>query len=203
MHKGNVKGTKWPPEEYTPDELMRLIHGCGSERPVQLRNRALVVVLWAGMARIDEALSMLPHDYIGDTGGAGELYIRRGKGCKPRRVALSPDMAPMVEEHVAARVKMGFAGDVPLFCTGTGRKMDKDNVRKWIQGLGVRLGITKPMRCHDLRRSGAMKLMRAGIPIGIISRAMGHSSVSTTARYLTTTGDMEVLEAMKGMTWAA
>lgn len=48
----------------------------------------------------------------------------------------------------------------------------------------------KDLRFHDLRRTGATRLRRAGMPIGKIARILGHRSIKTTYVYLGVSEDM-------------
>src|SRR5882724_10704911 len=45
-------------------------------------------------------------------------------------------------------------------------------------------GIHKRVHAHGLRHTHAAQLQEEGVDIGIISKQLGHASISTTARYL-------------------
>ena len=63
-------------------------------------------------------------------------------------------------------------------------------------------GIEKRVYRHGLRHSFAAELRKEGVDIAIISRQLGHWSISTTAVYLNHIAPYAVIEAMRGRTWA-
>jgi len=65
----------------------------------------------------------------------------------------------------------------------------------------VRAGIDKRVHAHGLRHTHAAQLRAEGIDIGIISKQLGHSSISTTARYLDHLAPRAVIETMRNRTW--
>lgn len=205
----NCKGNTCPPEEYTPDEVMRLIWACGNRRPSNKRYRAMIVVMWAGMARCNEMMAMRPFDYDRKT---GKLYIYKGKGRKgvastTRWVSIAPPLRIFLERWLDVRKKYLKTQDRPppdrrLFCTSNATPLDyKTHVWRMLVRMGAKAEITKHIRAHNLRRSGAMLLMRQGYNIGVISRALGHRNISTTNIYLQQTTQSEVMDALNNTEW--
>lgn len=195
-HRGNVKGTKLPPEPLTVDEVHALMSACSKRAPTGVRNRALLAVLWRGCLRISEALALRPSDY---TPADGTLRILQGKGGKDRTVAVNAEAAAALDCWVERRSAAGHNGHRRLFCTLEGGAMSDAYVRAMLPRLARRAGITKRVHAHGLRHSGACELRRAGIDIGIISKALGHASIATTARYLDHIAPTAVIDAMRGI----
>jgi integrase len=101
------------------------------------------------------------------------------------------------------RASLGINGMHPAFCLVDGRPLDDGYVRVLLPRLGRIAGIEKRVHAHGLRHTHAAELRRDGIDIAIISRQLGHRSISTTAHYLAHLAPMAVIEAMQGRTWTA
>jgi integrase len=67
--------------------------------------------------------------------------------------------------------------------------------------LGRLAGITRRVHAHGLRHTMASELREEGLDIGIISKQLGHRSITTTARYLDHIAPLAVLQAMAKRTW--
>ena len=57
------------------------------------------------------------------------------------------------------------------------------------------------MHPHGLRHSFAAGLMAEGVPVNVISAALGHSSVATTATYLAHIQPQEVIDTLRSRSW--
>jgi integrase len=67
--------------------------------------------------------------------------------------------------------------------------------------LAKRAGIEKRVHPHGLRHTHSAELMLEGVPVPIIQRALGHTSLATTDRYLRHIAPKDVVEAMRGRDW--
>ena len=83
------KGRRYPAEPLSDDEVRALLGAIKGNRPIAVRNRALVAVLWGAGLRISEALALMPRDVKDES-----LRVRHGKGDKARVVGLRPDAVP-------------------------------------------------------------------------------------------------------------
>ena len=70
-----------------------------------------------------------------------------------------------------------------------------------LKRLAARAGIDKRVHAHGLRHTHAAQLRAEGIDIAIISRQLGHASISTTARYLDHIAPTAVIDAIRNRTW--
>lgn len=71
-------------------------------------------------------------------------------------------------------------------------------VRQMLPRLARKAGIAKRVHAHGLRHTHAAELRREGKDIGAISKQLGHSSISTTARYLDHIAPEDVARAIAG-----
>ena len=110
-----------------------------------------------------------------------QLRVALGKGAKERRVPLSPrllsELRAYWQQHRPPEFLFpGRTQDVPLAAT-TIQKVCKAAAHK--SGLANR-----KVTPHTLRHSFATHLLEAGVDLLTISRLLGHSSFSTTTKYL-------------------
>ncbi len=70
--------------------------------------------------------------------------------------------------------------DAFVFATSTGRPLDSRNVTKDLQSALARAGLPR-QRFHDLRHAYATLMIEAGEELSVVSRALGHADLSTTA----------------------
>ncbi len=195
-------GMKLPAEILTPAEIRRLLDACARRGPSGLRNRALIVVLWRGGLRSAEALALELRDVDQE---AGTVTIRHGKGNRRRVVGLDPPAFAVLERWLAVRRELGIPRGAPVFCMITngnrGRPMGAAYWREAIKKLGVKAGIEKRVHSHGLRHTHAVELMREGVPLLVIQRQLGHSSLQITQRYLDHLEPGEVVATMQARTW--
>lgn len=195
-------GLKFPAEVLTPDEIGRLIAACPRRGPSGLRNRALIVLLWRGGLRCQEALDLELRDV---DQSAGTITVRHGKGNRRRVVGLDPPAFAVLELWLVARGELGVPRGSKVFCTITagniGRPMGAGYWREAIKKLGVKAGIEKRVHSHGLRHTHATELMREGTSLLVISRQLGHSSLGITQRYVDHLEPAEVVQTMQHREW--
>ena len=184
----------FPPEPLTTDECRRLIAACSPRCPTGLRNRALIVTLWRGGLRCSEAIGLHPRDL-----NNGVLRVRRGKGGKYRTVALDPEAWAVLQAWLERKARMGIGG--PVFSTLRGEPLQTSYVRTLFKRLGSKAHVSKRCHAHGLRHTFAAGLADEKVDIRIIQRALGHSSLGTTARYVDHLNPTAVIDALRARTW--
>jgi site-specific recombinase XerD len=176
------KGHVYPADPPTVDEIVAVMRQTPADRH-GLRLRALIVVLWRGGLRIQEALSLIESDL---DPRRGSILIRRGKGNRRREVGMdswawTDHLAPWL----AARVELPIGA---LFCVidgpTRGRPWSATAARGELRRYAAAAGVRRRLAPHQLRHAHAVELAREGVPLPMIQRQLGHSYVSTTSVYL-------------------
>lgn len=67
-----------------------------------------------------------------------------------------------------------------VFCQENGRALDPARISKVFASLAAEAGLPH-VRLHDLRHGSASLLMAAGVPLAVVSKRLGHSSISVTS----------------------
>ena len=129
----------------------------------------------------------------------GVLRVRRGKGGKYRTVALDPEAWAVLTTWLERKARLGIGG--PVFSTLHGEPLQTSYVRSLFKRLGSKAHIAKRCHPHGLRHTFAAGLAEEKIDIRIIQRALGHSSLGTTARYVDHLNPTAVIDALKSRTW--
>lgn len=189
------------PSEETPtkgatlDDLRALEAGCAGERPIDLRDRAIVVILVTTAAR-NSAVRLLRLDDIDLERSL--LQFRRGKGGKTLLVALHPDARAAIEHYLAGG-RPGLVGALdPADDSGFLFPSERDRRRPLgMNALSLMLtrryhagGGTLPyFGSHRIRHGTATLLANNGMPLEELSRYMGHASTQVTRRYAVQTPD--------------
>jgi integrase len=68
---------------------------------------------------------------------------------------------------------------------------------------GAKAGLAKRVHPHGLRHSYASALVREGVPLNVISKALGHSSSAITSRYLDYIAPADVIALGRSRSWTA
>jgi site-specific recombinase XerD len=188
---------RFPPETLTDAEVRALLEPCrGSASGI--RNRALIAILYRAGLRISEALDLYPKDVDLDRGA---IRVLHGKGGKSRVVGVDRGALAILERWLDVRACCGHGSHVPVFCTVSGERLTAGYVRRWLPILGSRAGIAKRVHAHGLRHTHAAQLREEGVDIGIISKQLGHASISTTAHYLDHIAPWAVVDAISCRDW--
>lgn len=196
-------GQKYPAEILTRAEIGRLLAVCSRRGHAGVRNRALIVVMWRAGLRIAEALALRVKDVDLD---AGTITVLHGKGNRRRIVGIDPEALAVIERWIVRRRELGIGPGSPLFCTISGdtrgRPVKDSCVREALKDLAAKAGIEKRVHPHGLRHTHAAELAHEGVPVHVIRRQLGHSSLATTERYIDHLSPMDVIEAMRKRDWA-
>lgn len=184
-------------EILSSDDVRALLQHC-ELGPTGIRNKALIALMFRGGLRVSEALALMPKDYEAET---GTVRILHGKGDKPGVVAIDETAGSLIDAWLESRSELGLGDDSPLFCTRKGRGMARRDVQEMMTRVGWKAGIRKRVHPHGLRHSFAAGLAAEGVPINVISGALRHKSVATTAIYIGHIQPQEVIDCLRSRSW--
>jgi integrase/recombinase XerD len=176
-------GRRLPRGVLTYDEVERLVGRANVTRPVGLRDRAMMEVLYSTGLRRQELVRLSLQDLAPDRGTA---LVREGKGRRDRMVPVGARALGWVLRWlVEARPALVVPPDEGyLFVTRQGRPFRprwlSDLVRRYVvrAGLGAQRGA-----CHLFRHTMATLMLENGADIRFIQELLGHASLATTEIY--------------------
>ncbi len=192
---------------FTEDEVRALVHAAHRYPPRYGCRRwrlyaTLFGLLYVTGMRVSEALALTLQDL--DLREA-VLRIRKTKFHKARLVPLQESTCAALRQYLLTRAERGHPthGDAPLFVNGDGKRLPYTSVRQAFHTsarlAGIEGGVSdRTPRIHDLRHTTAVRRLhlwyRAGENVQallpVLVTYLGHSSVSSTALYLTTTAEL-------------
>lgn len=179
------------------EEVERLIAEVPSETESDLRDRAILELLFSSGLRVSELVG-LNRDSINTK---RREFVVRGKGNKDRPIFISKNAAEHIEEYLKAR-KDNLQ---PLFINysrrytkpstdGNYRRITARSVQRMIEKYSRLAGITKHVSPHTMRHSFATDLLVNGADLRSVQGMLGHASIATTQIYTHVT-DQHLKEA--------
>jgi site-specific recombinase XerD len=173
----------------SPDELSRLLNSPNTNSLKDLRDKAILELLFSTGLRVSELCSLTnDFDFKRD-----EISIR-GKGGKVRVVFISEEAKTAVKKYLDARKDMDDALFVQIDTEkfpskdirGTkekGNALTRRSIERIVKQHAIKAGITKKVTPHVIRHSFATDLLNNGADIRSVQVMLGHSSISTTQIY--------------------
>ena len=151
-----------------------------------LRDRALIELLYGTGARISEVLGLAVDDFTDCEG----LIMLHGKGDKQRIVPVGSKALEAVEAYlVRARPVLSKGKSHALLLNKRGGALSRQSAWAVLKDTAARAGITHDISPHTLRHSFATHLLEGGADVRVVQELLGHSSVTTTQIYTHVTAE--------------
>lgn len=168
------------PEILTMDEVIRLLDQPKGDSPKEIRDKAMLELLYATGIRVSELISLKVSDvnlkmgYILCRDANKERIIPFGREAKN---ALVKYLDKTREEMIG-----GNDSDV-LFSNCSGQAMSRQGFWKLIKYYAKKADIKSEITPHTLRHSFAAHLVENGADLRSVQEMLGHSDISTTQIY--------------------
>jgi integrase/recombinase XerD len=169
------------PRTLSPGEAERLVEAASGTAPRDLRDRALVELLYGAGLRVSEAVGL-------ERGGVDldERLVRSiGKGGKERIVPLGRSAADALRRYLArGRPFLDRRRRPELFLNAQGGALTRAGAFLILRRLADRAGL-EPGRVHPhlLRHSFATHLLEGGADLRSVQEMLGHADLATTELY--------------------
>jgi integrase/recombinase XerD len=185
------------PEVLTVDEVDALLRTRGDAEdaaPADIRDRALLELLYAAGLRISEAVGLDRDDIDLD---AAQVRVV-GKGDRQRQVPVGEIAVVWLRRYVdevrpgllaASRDATAAPHGGPLFLSIRGDRLDRRRAWEMLVSAARSAGLKKGISPHTLRHSFATHLLEGGADLRIVQELLGHASISTTQLYTHLTGE--------------
>jgi site-specific recombinase XerD len=163
------------------DELNRLMRAPAGPSLQDLRDRAILELLFSTGLRVSELCSL-----DRDLDLSRDEFSVRGKGEKVRVVFLSPAAKKVIKEYLDKR---GDVDEALFVQMGKASKSAKDlrltprSVERIVKHYATKAGITRKVTPHVIRHSFATDLLENGADLRSVQALLGHSNIATTQVY--------------------
>ena len=166
------------PDVLTTGEIDRIIAAVDGTTPKEIRDAAMLEVLYSCGLRVSELTSLRIRDLF-----FGEGYIRvTGKGDKQRLVPVSDTAREKIYVYLDCR-KGGSSSEETLFLNNRGGRLSRVMIFTIIKQAVLRAGIDKQVSPHTFRHSFATHLLEGGASIRQVQEMLGHENIITTEIY--------------------
>ena len=173
------KVEKKAPAVLTREETVRLLEEAKGKSPKELRDSAMLELLYATGIRVSELISLKVTDV-----NMQMEYITCRDGSRERIVPFGAVAKLALEQYLQeGRPAMAETGGTYLFTNCSGQAMSRQGVWKLVKAYGRKAGITGELTPHTLRHSFAVHLVSNGADLHSVKEMLGHSDISTTQMY--------------------
>ncbi|MCP4292172.1 MAG: tyrosine recombinase XerD [bacterium] len=174
------KGRKLP-VILSVDQVVRLIEGVQGGKPRELRDRAILEILYGCGCRVSELCGI----DVMDLDLNDEMLLVRGKGNKQRLVPVGQPAAEAVNNYINAGRALLLKDKLhsALFLNNRGGRLSRVSVWNLLKAAGREAQLPPELSPHTLRHSYATHLLEGGADLRIVQELLGHADISTTEIY--------------------
>ena len=170
------------PKILSEEDVDKLINAPDTKKPIGLRDKAMLEILYACGLRISELISL----------NVLNLNIRQGlvrvmgKGKKERMVPMGEQALECVSDYLTYGRDQFFKGNQSssyLFLSKRGTGMTRQAFWYRIKKYALQSVVDESLSPHTLRHAFATHLLNHGADLRTIQLLLGHTSLSTTQIY--------------------
>lgn len=168
------------PEIMTPDEVVRLLEQPSGDSPKEIRDKAMLELLYATGIRVTELITLnlsdvnMQMNFILCRDRNKERIIPFGAAAKNALARYLDGTREEMLENKKSEV---------LFANCSGQPMSRQGFWKLIKHYAKKADIQADITPHTLRHSFAAHLVENGADLRSVQEMLGHSDISTTQIY--------------------
>jgi site-specific recombinase XerD len=180
--KGGRRGRTLP-KPLAEREVIKLLDSIPAVTAVDLRDRALLELLYGTGARVSEVVGL----GLGDVDFDEELLLLMGKGAKQRLVPMGTTLKRALLDYLGAGGRDSLFASTKgsqVFLNSRGGPLTRQGIDVIIHKRALLVGIDrKRISAHVFRHSCATHMLAHGADIRVVQELLGHASIATTQLY--------------------
>lgn len=179
------------PSVLTTDEMIRLLEQPSGNSPKELRDKAMLELLYATGIRVSELISLkitdinLQMEYLSCMDVHKERIIPFGKKAKEALENYLKNGRPNL---------VGNEGSEWLFTNCAGQSMSRQGFWKLLKAYGGKAGIESEITPHTLRHSFAAHMVENGADLKTVQEILGYADISAIQIYAQMNQDKKTRE---------
>ena len=170
------KKEQYLPSSMSEDEVEQLLQSPNIELDIEIRDKAMIEMLYATGMRISELINLKMIDIDIERSVLKVL----GKGSKERLVPFGEKASDSLSYYLKKRKKSSAK---EVFLSNRGKKMTRTGFWQRIKIYISREGLKDTISPHTLRHAFATHLLNRGADLRSVQLLLGHSDLSTTQIY--------------------
>jgi integrase/recombinase XerD len=180
-HLRSPKQWQTIPKFLNLDEIEKVLGAIDGSKPVGLRDRAMLELLFATGVRVSELCRI----GVGDLDGSLGILRVTGKGNKQRLVPVGKQALRAIEDYArdGRPALLKSRASRYLFVTARGGPLTRQAFWKLLGLNGRKAGLFRGVTPHVLRHSFATHLLEGGADLRSLQVMLGHTDISTTQIY--------------------
>lgn len=173
------KVEKKAPETLTIEEVNLLLDQPSGDTPKEIRDKAMLELLYATGLRVSELISLKVSDL-----NLSLSYIECHDRNKSRIIPIENAAKRALTRYIT-EIRPAMCNDSEyLFTNVKGEMMSRQGFWKVLKSYAKKAGINKDITPHMIRHSFATHMVSNGADLASLQEMLGHSDISTTQIYL-------------------
>ena len=170
------------PDVLTILEIEALMDALDLSKPENVRNKAMLEVLYGSGLRVSELINLKISNYYPEV----EFLKITGKGNKERLVPVGSSAIKYISiylNEVRNHISIQKGNEDFVFLNRRGTKLSRIMIFLLIKDLAQKIGLQKTISPHTFRHSFATHLIEGGADLRAVQEMLGHESITTTEIY--------------------
>lgn len=165
------------------DDIFLLLSKPDRNKPAGLRDALILELLYVTGVRVSELINL----NLNDIDFAGKRLRVLGKGKKERIIPLSDYHIDLINDYIKKRSELCIREQIvghQLLINKYGSRLTDRSVRRILEKYLTLCGLPLLFSPHSIRHTFATHLLENGADLRSIQELLGHSSLSTTEKYI-------------------